>query len=223
MNIATLCLGQYYEQGAVPQVQSPYEPQERYYREPVHTPPPPQIISHKQAQHHDGNFKYAFAAENGLAQGEYIAPDGSRNGGYTYVDPNGKKISVKYTAGKEGFRIIEGDHIPKAPPQQAAIPHPGYATAVQPAYNYQQQQQQGQYDDGQYKPEKYERPAPQPLGLGAVAFRAPQPIYTQPQPRFPAPIQRSEGNSLDEKQPAYNDEPGKPHSFGSGYSFEFGG
>lgn len=46
------------------------------------TPPPPQILSHKQALNHDGNFKYLFTSENGLAQGESISPDGSRNGGY---------------------------------------------------------------------------------------------------------------------------------------------
>lgn len=200
-------LAQYYQQSSGPR--ESLQPQERYQREPLHTQPPPQIISHKQAQNHDGNFKYAFAAENGLSQGEYIAADGSRNGGYTYVDPSGKKISVKYTAGKEGFRIIEGDHIPRAPPQAAQAPHPGYA---QPQVAYQQPRA---YDDGQYRPEQYNAPAaPSP---------AYQPSYTQPQLRFPAAIQRSEANNLDETQPEYHDEPGKAHSFGAGYAFEFGG
>lgn len=92
--------------------QAPQQQQQDYYR-PKKVPP--QILSHKQSQNHDGQFKYAFHAENGLAQGEVISPDGTRNGGYTYVDPAGKKILVKYSAGKEGFRIIESsDHIPKA-------------------------------------------------------------------------------------------------------------
>lgn len=168
---------------------------------------------HKQAQSHDGGFKYAFAAENGLAQGESINPDGTRTGGYSYVDPNGKKISVKYTAGKEGFKILEGDHIPKAPiPVAAAAPQQAYtAPQAYPAY------QQRDNDDGQYRPEKYEAPA------------APAYAYTRPAPyaapvKYTAPlINRAEGNgnALDEKE--YNDEPGKPYSFGKGYSFEFGG
>lgn len=75
----------------------------------------PVILMHKQALQEDGGFQYAFAADNGLRQGESIRPDGSRTGAYSYTDPNGKEISVKYTAGKDGFRIIQGDHVPKAP------------------------------------------------------------------------------------------------------------
>lgn len=94
-----------------PQYSAAPQQQEQYYR-PKKVP---SIISHKQSQNHDGNFKYAFHAENGLAQGEVISPDGARSGGYTYIDPHGKKVLVKYSAGKEGFRIIESsDHIPKA-------------------------------------------------------------------------------------------------------------
>lgn len=39
------------------------------------------------------------------------------------MDPSGKTISLKYIAGRDGFRVIEGDHIPRAvplPPQHAA-------------------------------------------------------------------------------------------------------
>ncbi|XP_025425378.1 uncharacterized protein LOC112694187 isoform X2 [Sipha flava] len=75
----------------------------------------PVILMHKQALQEDGGFQYAFAADNGLRQGESIRPDGSRTGAYSYTDPNGKEVSVKYTAGKDGFRIIQGDHVPKAP------------------------------------------------------------------------------------------------------------
>jgi len=75
----------------------------------------PVILMHKQALQEDGGFQYAFAADNGLRQGESIRPDGSRTGAYSYTDPDGKEISVKYTAGKDGFRIIQGDHVPKAP------------------------------------------------------------------------------------------------------------
>lgn len=249
------------------------------------TRPPPQIISHKQAQNHDGAFKFAFAAENGLAHGEVITPDGSRNGGYTYIDPHGKKISVKYTAGKDGFRIIEGDHVPRPPPgtPQAAphsapppaphaathvapylsahsVPHqvPHAAPHSAPQQQYQQHQYQPAYshyqqrndndDDGQYRPEKYERPsppvyhqyqAPQP----AAPIHRPAPVYQpvalhtptpQREVHHPVPQKASytipqhkyetRSNQLEEeKEPEYNDEPGKPYSFGKGYFFEFGG
>lgn len=82
----------------------------------------PVILMHKQALQEDGGFQYAFAADNGLRQGESIRPDGSRTGAYSYTDPNGKEISVKYTAGKDGFRIIQGDHVPKAPVSVVPVP-----------------------------------------------------------------------------------------------------
>ncbi|XP_068909395.1 endocuticle structural glycoprotein SgAbd-8-like [Tenebrio molitor] len=178
-----------------------YQDQYNYNRQA-----PPQILSHKQALNHDGNFKYLFTSENGLAQGETIAPDGSRNGGYSYVDPTGRKISVKYTAGKEGFRILEADHLPKAP--QPLAPVPGAGLQVQAGYNAG-----GRQDDGQYRPELYQRP--QPYVQPAVPFaqnRAYQPA--------PAPISNAIGGV---KEQEYHDEPGKPYSFGNGYVFEFGG
>lgn len=144
---------------------------EKYYR----TPPPPRILSHKQTQNHDGGFKFAFAAENGLAQTEVIAPDGSRNGGYTYVDPHGKTITVKYTAGKDGFRILEGEHIPRE-----VHAHPNDRPVHQPHY---------EHDDGSYKPERDEHPyddtnpANKP---GLQAYRAPvyhQQVAPQPHPQ----------------------------------------
>lgn len=132
--------------------------------------PPPQILTHKQALNHDGNFKYLFTSENGLAQGESIAPDGSRNGGYSYVDPTGRKISVKYTAGKEGFRILEADHLPKAP--QPIAPLPAAQSAAPHTYRPQQYNLQGAAaeDDGQYRPQVYERP--QPVSLPSLRIRA---------------------------------------------------
>lgn len=84
----------------------------------------PAILMHKQALQEDGGFQYAFAADNGLRQGESIRPDGSRTGAYSYTDPDGKEISVKYTAGKDGFRIIQGDHVPKAPVSVVPVQQP---------------------------------------------------------------------------------------------------
>ncbi|XP_066141337.1 endocuticle structural glycoprotein SgAbd-8-like [Euwallacea fornicatus] len=193
-----------------------YEDGEQYPRRP-----PPQILTHKQALNHDGNFKYLFTSENGLAQGESIAPDGTRTGGYSYVDPNGKKISVKYTAGKEGFKILEADHLPKAPQPIAPLPVP----QQQGAYSQPRQSN----DDGQYRPETYERPQ---SGVAqsyyhpkiyTQATAQPRPSY-QPQPQY-APLRATptpSSNALEDKEPEFNDAPGKPYSFGSGYLFEFG-
>merc|ERR1711981_1225463 len=44
--------------------------------------------------------------------GEEVTADGERIGQYSYIDNDGKTITVKYTAGKDGFRILEGDHVP---------------------------------------------------------------------------------------------------------------
>lgn len=185
---------------------------------------------HKQAQTHDGGFKYAFAAENGLAQGEAIAPDGSRTGGYSYIDPNGKKITVKYTAGKDGFKILEGDHIPRAPqpvPAVAAAAQP--YLAQKPSYTTfpAQAGSDDDGDDGQYRPEKYEkyeRPGPAPVVPYTAGYGGPRPIPAAYTPaRYTAPIapRADSSNSLEDKD--YFDEPGKPYSFGKGFSFEFGG
>merc|ERR1719278_2400467 len=44
---------------------------------------------------------------------EETTADGERIGQYSYIDENGQTITVRYTAGKDGFRILEGNHIPE--------------------------------------------------------------------------------------------------------------
>lgn len=118
----------------------------------------------------DGSFGSAYVQEDGVEFKEETDANGDRKGQYSYVDPNGKKITVQYTAGKNGFQV-SGDHLPRAPvPQQAPAPRapvPQYNPA--PQYNsiqhQQPQQQQQQYnqggnniEDGQYRPEVHEHP-----------------------------------------------------------------
>merc|ERR1712088_717553 len=71
---------------------------------------------------------------------EETTADGERIGQYSYIDENGQTITVRYTAGKDGFRILEGNHIPeganglqsapfdpeiaKGEPQQSPQAHP---------------------------------------------------------------------------------------------------
>jgi len=60
----------------------------------------------------DGKFGAAFAQEDGVAFKEESAGNNERIGQYSYIDENGKTITVKYSAGVNGFRILEGAHIP---------------------------------------------------------------------------------------------------------------
>merc|ERR1712106_1236277 len=59
-----------------------------------------------------GAFGSAFAQEDGVVYREESKGNNERIGQYSYTAPNGKQITVKYSAGVDGFRILEGDHIP---------------------------------------------------------------------------------------------------------------
>ncbi|RZF32974.1 hypothetical protein LSTR_LSTR008687 [Laodelphax striatellus] len=196
--------------------------------------PLPLILMHKQALTHDGNFNYVFAADNGLKQGETISPDGSRQGSYSYVDPSGKTISVKYTAGKDGFKILEGDHIPKPVP---ALPvAPSYAEQIPP---YQQFQSPYPGLSARHSPRGYDDSE---RGIGSALS------YLHAQDRYKSPsaplyrVQEDSGaydtarNNYDtnnynsnnnynndySNSPALDEHKG-PHSWGPGYAFEFAG
>ena len=43
-----------------------------------------------------------------------------RIGQYSYIGDDGKTYTVKYSAGVDGFRILEGDHIPSGGQTSAA-------------------------------------------------------------------------------------------------------
>merc|ERR1712098_653424 len=64
----------------------------------------------------DGKFGSAFAQEESTGNNERV-------GQYSYIDDTGKTITVKYSAGINGFRILEGDHIPSGG-QKAANAEP---------------------------------------------------------------------------------------------------
>ncbi|KDR08636.1 Cuticle protein 6 [Zootermopsis nevadensis] len=213
------------------QYEHPYEPQQRapQYEQPQR--PLPVILMHKQSLAQDGSFNYAFAADNGLQQGESISPDGTRRGSYSYVDPNGKKISVKYTAGKEGFRILEGDHLPKAPTPVAAAPAGGFAprqSHYQAAPSYTAGYQgagsnvlfRGQEGSPYYKvQDDYESKsaaknvyqASAPASFPTTEQRRAHPVVPQP----PAHYGGSSQPDAEGRQ--------EPHTFGGGYAFEFSG
>merc|ERR1712128_276353 len=60
----------------------------------------------------DGRHGSAFAQEDGTVFREETTADGERVGQDSYIDNDGKTITVRYTAGKDGFRILEGAHVP---------------------------------------------------------------------------------------------------------------
>lgn len=67
----------------------------------------------------DGRAGAAFATEDGTVFKEETDVDGNRIGQYSYIGENGKTFTVRYSAGKDGFRILSGDHI-RATGQEAA-------------------------------------------------------------------------------------------------------
>ncbi|XP_014248458.1 cuticle protein 2-like [Cimex lectularius] len=164
--------------------------------------PPPAILMHKQALTQDGAFNFVFAAENGLKQGETIAPDGTRTGAYSYVDPSGQTVSVKYSAGKDGFKIIEGSHVPKTPPHVV-----------------QQQREALQAS--------YRSPPPSPPPQQHSPLRSPfsqQDYDGSPSlSNYRSSRPQHQATPVHEYTPGPEDEHKGPHSFGKGYSFEFAG
>merc|ERR1711942_48887 len=67
-----------------------------------------------------GKFGAAYAQEDGVVFREESGGNNERIGQYSYVDDTGKTITVKYSAGVNGFRILEGDHIPSGGQKSAA-------------------------------------------------------------------------------------------------------
>jgi hypothetical protein len=73
----------------------------------------------------DGRAGAAFASEDGTIFREETQADGNRIGQYSYIGDDGQTYTVKYSAGKDGFRILEGGHIPSGG-QDAAAFNPDY-------------------------------------------------------------------------------------------------
>ncbi|KAF9812413.1 hypothetical protein SFRURICE_005524 [Spodoptera frugiperda] len=108
------------------------------------------ILHHKQSLSSDGAFRFEYASDNGLAAGEQIEPDGSRVGAYQYKDPSGQLVKLKYRAGKDGFQILEGSHLPKSP---EPVPPASGDQYYQQAYAQQRQQYTLQQQYNQQRPE----------------------------------------------------------------------
>jgi len=116
----------------------------------------------------DGRFGAAFAQEDGTVFREETSSDGERIGQYSYIDQDGQTITVRYSAGKDGFRILEGAHIPEgATGLQSAPFDPSIAEAgsqEQPPAPRQQETrlvpQQQQFRPAPVQQQQQFRPAP---------------------------------------------------------------
>lgn len=122
------------------------------------------IIKEQRFNAGDGRAGSAFATENEIVFREETALDGSRIGQYSYIGDDGKTYTVKYSAGKEGFRILEGAHIPSGGQDAAAF---------DPAFVSEQPDEPFQQAPIAQQPALRARPAPQPIRLPA------------PEPQFP--------------------------------------
>lgn len=60
------------------------------------------IISEQRYLQGDGQFGAAYVQEDGIDFKEETDADGTRRGAYSYIDPNGQKRTISYTAGKNG-------------------------------------------------------------------------------------------------------------------------
>lgn len=138
----------------------------------------------------DGKFGAQYSQEDGVEFKEDSDPDGTRRGSYSYVDPNGQRHTISYTAGKNGFEAT-GDGIPQALP--TSLPQ-----APQPQYTPLPQYNPPEYNNrAQYQPQSQYRPQPQPQQY------QPQPQY-DPQPQYrPQPQQQQQY----QPQPQYRPQP----------------
>lgn len=65
----------------------------------------------------DGNYNYQYETENGIHAEENGSGDDSSKttrGGYSYISPEGEKISIEYVADGEGYHPV-GSHVPEIP------------------------------------------------------------------------------------------------------------
>lgn len=72
------------------------------------------ILSDARYLSNNGQFGAAYKQGDGVEFKEEADAEGNRRGSYSYVDPNGQRRTVHYTAGKDGFKA-SGDHLPVAP------------------------------------------------------------------------------------------------------------
>ncbi|GAB6025702.1 hypothetical protein CHUAL_014046 [Chamberlinius hualienensis] len=71
------------------------------------------------SQNELGGYNYGYVSADGQGKNELRGADGSVIGTYSYVDPSGQPVQVRYAAGPGGFTAT-GSHIPQPVPLPAA-------------------------------------------------------------------------------------------------------
>ncbi|XP_066156875.1 endocuticle structural glycoprotein SgAbd-2-like [Euwallacea fornicatus] len=108
---------------------------------------PTAILKFNADNNGDGRYRYNYETANSISaeeQGE-ARGDGSKvYGSYSYISPEGERISITYTADENGF-VPQGSHIPTPPPIPEAILKSLQENAAAEA--------RGIFDDGQYRGE----------------------------------------------------------------------
>merc|ERR1712180_536156 len=89
----------------------------------------------------DGRFGSAYAQEDGVVFREETGAGGGRVGQDSYIDNDGKTITVRYSAGKDGFKILEGAHVPEGATGLNSAPYNPEQAAAAPVQQQQQPQQ----------------------------------------------------------------------------------
>jgi hypothetical protein len=166
-----------------------------------------------------GDYKFGYDTGKGPTgqsfREESRLPDGTVRGAYGYVDANGQQRIVKYTAGKEGFKV-EGDSEAGAPAAdlKPVIPQ------LQPTYSAPASQS--------YRPptQTFSQPSIQPYrGSAAQAYRPAAPVqaYREPSQAISIPVQRQYQSSPPQysqplpqrsQQPIYRSQPSLASNFG---------
>jgi len=168
-------------------------------RRPSH--PPAQVHYVNIGQELAGDYKFGYDTGKGPSgqsfREEVRLPDGTVQGAYGYIDEFGRQRVVKYSAGKDGFKV-DGDVAPdEAAPRQQARPR----ARPQPQPQPQPQQHQPQPQQ-QPPPQRVANVAPQqafnPVGHNPQLItirrqvQQQQPRQFAPQQQFqpePAPVQ----------------------------------
>merc|ERR1712227_64683 len=83
-----------------------------------------------------GKFGSAFAQEDGVVYREESVGNNERIGEYSYIGDDGKTYTVRYSAGVNGFRILNGDHIPSGG-QTSAVNEPAVEGEEPKEYDYE--------------------------------------------------------------------------------------
>lgn len=119
------------------------------------------ILKFDSQQHHDGSYQYAYETGNGINAHEqgYVKNAGVKDGEiqvaqgfYSYTSPEGKPITIHYTADENGFQAT-GDAIPTPPPLPKEIADVWAKIAQQPQQQYYEQDnhhQQQYYNNKNY-------------------------------------------------------------------------